>query len=132
MQPIVRPLKHKRVLLVDDDVDSCRMLSVLLERIGYETRCAKDGETALIEASVWHPDVVVLDLRLPWMDGVTVGRCLKESSDRPTPRIVALTGLSDEETRRRTRDAGFDDYLVKGAPLPMLIASLDADADAAA
>src|SRR5688572_29979236 len=118
-----RPAKATRVLVVDDDAQSCRLLSMLLERLGYDTRFAKDGESALVAASVWRPDIVILDITMPWMDGLETCRLLRDTPNGP--RVIALTGHADDAWRQKTRDAGFDAHIVKGSPLPELLAALE-------
>jgi CheY-like chemotaxis protein len=115
--------RRTRILVVDDDAMSCRLLSMLLERLGYEVRFARDGESACVVCSVWKPDVVLLDLTMPWMDGVETAKCLRESHE--SPRIIALTGHDGPEWRKKTREAGFDQHLVKGCGLEELLAAIE-------
>jgi CheY-like chemotaxis protein len=86
---------------------------VLLELVGYEVRVCYDGESALAAAEEFRPDACILDLTMPGLDGVEVGRLLRE---RPWARnlpLVAVTALGNEEARRRTAEAGFDLHLTK-------------------
>ncbi len=110
------PIPHsRRVLVVDDNADTAESLALLLRVLGHEVRTAHDGPSALKVARREHPDVVLLDLGLPRLDGFEVARRLRwEYADRPL-LLVALTGHGQEEDRRRCREAGFDHHLVKPA-----------------
>jgi CheY-like chemotaxis protein len=103
----------RRILVVDDNVDTTEMLSLLLEMHGHETHVAHSGRSAMRVANDVRPDVVLLDLGLPDMDGCDVARELR---DRPSGRgllLVALTGWGGDEDRQRTHEAGFDAHLLK-------------------
>jgi CheY-like chemotaxis protein len=102
-----------RVLCVDDYRDSADTLGALLRIYGCEVKVCYDGPTALSEAETFHPDVCVLDLTMPGMDGCEVARLLRQRQLNPEPRFVAVTALGGEEARRRTAAAGFDFHLVK-------------------
>ena len=104
--------RTRRVLVVDDRPDAARCLALLLESWGHETRTAHDGPSALVEAAAHRPEVVLLDVGLPGMDGHEVARRLR-ALGREGLRIVALTGFSEEEDRRQALESGFDLYLVK-------------------
>ncbi len=101
-----------RVLVVDDNVDSAEMLQVLLGTMGYDAQIAHDGSSALTLAAVQHPQVVLLDIGLPDMDGYEVARQIRARCAGPM-RLIALTGWSQDEARQRARDAGFDHHLTK-------------------
>ena len=103
----------RRVLIVDDNVDSAESMAVLLRLYGHEVRLAHDGLTALEEARVFRPDVMFLDLSLPKMDGFEVARRLRPELAMRGMTLVAMTGYGQEEDRRRTREAGFHLHLVK-------------------
>jgi len=102
-----------RVLCVDDYRDSADTLGVLLRVFGCDVRVCYDGPTALALVETFHPDVCVLDLTMPGMDGDEVARLIRERHIEPAPRLVAVTALGDEAARRRTMAAGFDFHLVK-------------------
>ena len=110
----------RRVLVVDDNVDSAESLAVLLRLYGHEVRLAHDGEAALEEAQSFRPDVIFLDLILPKMDGYEVARRLRLEPGRSGLTLVAMTGYGHEEERRRTREAGFQAHLVKPVNFDML------------
>jgi two-component system response regulator MprA len=99
-----------RVLIVEDDVDIADVLRRSLRNEGYEVRTSADGVEALDVAAGFVPDLVVLDLGLPGMDGVEVCRRLRSDGDVP---ILMLTARSETEDRVTGLDSGADDYLVK-------------------
>jgi signal transduction histidine kinase/CheY-like chemotaxis protein len=104
---------NQRVLIVDDNVDAADVLAVALSHIGYETATAQDGPSALDVANRFDPDVALLDIGLPVMDGYELARSLRGSRKSARIRLVAITGYGQEEDRRRAREAGFDAHLVK-------------------
>lgn len=103
----------RRILVVDDEPDSALTLAMLLQLRGHHADVAHDGAEALRQADAVEPDVVLLDIGLPGMDGYEVCRRLRERPRGRSMFIVALTGWGQEEDRRRTREAGFDLHLVK-------------------
>ncbi|HZU34709.1 MAG TPA: ATP-binding protein, partial [Gemmataceae bacterium] len=105
------PARH--VLLVDDNQDAVETLAKLLRLDGHEVRTAYDGPTALGLARTRPPDVVLLDISLPGMDGFEVARRLRQDLGLKQALLVALTGYGHEEDRRRSRQAGFNVHLVK-------------------
>jgi CheY-like chemotaxis protein/two-component sensor histidine kinase len=102
-----------RVLIVDDNVDSAESLAMLLNLTGHSVRTAHDGPSAIEAAREHRPDVVLLDIGLPRMDGYEVARRLRQEPDMPAVLLIAMTGYGQEEDRRKTREAGFDFHLVK-------------------
>jgi PAS domain S-box-containing protein len=105
---------RRRVLVVDDNEDSADSLALLLELKGHEVRVALDGPAALATAHAFQPEVVLLDIGLPGMDGYEVARRLRaERAGEGGLLLVALTGYGQDEDRRRSREAGFDHHLVK-------------------
>lgn len=107
---MVMPVK---VLVADDNHDAADTLVALVNIHGGEARAVYDGPTALIEADRFHPDICLLDLTMPGMDGDELARLLKERHLDPSPRLVAVTALGDEAARKRTSAAGFDFHLLK-------------------
>ncbi|SFC16953.1 hybrid sensor histidine kinase/response regulator [Massilia yuzhufengensis] len=109
-----------RVLLVDDNIDAMEMMGFLLAEMGYETWTTADA--AQIETLALHhrPQVIVLDIGLPGMDGYQVARRIKKNPALAGIRLVAHTGYGSPEDRKRAMDAGFDAHLVKPAELPDL------------
>ena len=112
-----------RVLIVEDDEDIAQVLQRSLRLEGYETRIAADGEAALGAASDFVPDLVVLDLGLPKLDGMDVARRLRSADDVP---ILMLTARDALESRVAGLDAGADDYLVKPFERQELLARMRA------
>jgi PAS domain S-box-containing protein len=123
------PSARRRVLIVDDNRDGAASLGRMLSLLGHDTRTAHDGLEALELAEAFRPDVLLLDIGLPKLNGYDVCRRLR---DRPWGRaalIVAVTGYGQEDDRRRAREAGFDQHLVKPvrfAALQGLLAGLPA------
>jgi CheY-like chemotaxis protein len=85
----------------------------LLSHFGYEVSSAYDGVSAIEEARLHHPDVVLLDIGLPGMDGYEVARRLRREENSQEAMIIAITGYGQEEDSRKSRDAGFNHHLVK-------------------
>lgn len=112
-----------RVLVVEDDEEIVQVLQRSLRLEGYEVRASLDGESALADADSFSPDLVVLDLGLPLVDGIDVARRLRERGDVP---ILMLTARDGVEQRVEGLDAGADDYLVKPFALRELLARLRA------
>lgn len=109
-----------RVLVVDDNADAAEMLAEALTALGFDTRIALDGPSALDIARGFQPDVALLDIGLPVMDGHELARRLKsEPGERPI-RLVAVTGYGQPGDRLNTTDAGFDAHLVKPVDLTEL------------
>lgn len=118
------PTRH-RILIVDDNPDVVAMMSDLFALFGHDPRAAFDGPSALAAANDHAPDLVLLDLGLPGMDGCEVARRLRETPAGRAARIVALSGFDHHEARERTADAGFDAHLTKPAGAAALRALLD-------
>ena len=103
-----------RILLVEDDFTVAEVVVDYLRHAGLEPRHAVDGQTALEIASVWRPDLVVLDLMLPGVSGLEVCRRLREGGDPQTPLpVIMLTALSEESDRVLGLENGADDYVTK-------------------
>jgi two-component system response regulator MprA len=115
--------RQARVLIVEDDDDIAQVLQRSLRLEGYETRIAGDGEAALGAANDFVPDLVVLDLGLPKLDGMDVARRLRAADDVPIRMLTARDAL---EARVEGLDAGADDYLVKPFERQELLARLRA------
>jgi CheY-like chemotaxis protein len=103
-----------RVLCVDDNPDAAQSAADLLALAGCDTRACSSGASALRAAAEFDPDVAVLDLAMPGMDGIELGKRLQESAAHPV-RLVAVTGQWDIGASHRTNNAGFDRHLVKPA-----------------
>ena len=107
------PLVPRRVLVVDDNADAARTLDALLRSLGHETRVAYGGAEALSMAVEFRPDIVLLDIGMPDVDGYEVARQLRNLENQPAFRIVAITGWGQEPDRQKSKEAGFDVHLVK-------------------
>ena len=103
-------MSSKRVLVVDDDVKTVELVKLYLNRDGYKVLTAYNGTDALRLARERHPDLIVLDLMLPGIDGLNVCRTLRNESDVP---IIMLTAKTTEEDRLTGLDLGADDYVTK-------------------
>lgn len=114
-----------RILIVDDNVDSAKSLSRLLQLSGHQVTMAADGPEALRQAEATDPEIVLLDIGLPGMDGYQVARTLRERADSERVVLVALTGYGREEDRRRSREVGFDHHLVKPVDIDALLALIE-------
>ena len=115
--------RDPRVLVVEDDEEIAQVLQRSLRLEGYEVRIAGDGETALDQSSAFNPDLVILDLGLPKLDGIEVARRLRSADDVP---ILMLTARDALESRVEGLDSGADDYLVKPFERQELLARLRA------
>jgi two-component system CheB/CheR fusion protein len=114
----------RRILLVDDNHDSSRSLAVLLRATGGDVELAFDGPSALEAARRGRPDVVLLDIGLPGMDGYEVARRLRREPGLGKMLLIAMTGYGGDDDRRRSQEAGFNAHLVKPVDLEALQALL--------
>jgi two-component system response regulator MprA len=115
--------RDPRVLVVEDDEEIAQVLQRSLRLEGYEVRIAGDGEAALDQSVAFNPDLVILDLGLPKLDGIEVARRLRAADDVP---ILMLTARDALESRVEGLDSGADDYLVKPFERQELLARLRA------
>jgi PAS domain S-box-containing protein len=106
----------RRVLVIEDNPDTARSMEMLLDALGHDVRVARSGSEGVAMATEREPELVLIDLGLPDIDGYEVARILRQRFDRRL-RLVAVTGYGQREHRQRTHDAGFDDHLLK--PLSM-------------
>jgi CheY-like chemotaxis protein len=119
---IARP--RLRVLVVDDNADGAESLAILLRMHGHDPRVASDGPQALREAEEGRPDVVLLDLGLPGLNGYEVARRIREQPWGHGMTLIAITGYADDTYRRRSAEAGIDLHLAKPVDFPELQALL--------
>ena len=103
----------RRILVVDDNRDSADSLSLLLQVTGHDVRTAYDGQEALVEAGRFLPDVVLLDIGMPKLNGYEAARRIRDEPWGKKMLLIAQTGWGQEEDRRRSREAGFDAHLTK-------------------
>jgi len=114
----------RRVLVVDDDQDNAEGLAMLCRLSGHDVAVAYDGPTAIEKAKSFRPDVVVLDLGLPGMDGIDTCRELRRMTQAPRPVVIAVTGWALSADDDRTRAAGFDHHFVKPVEPQQFLAML--------
>jgi len=118
----------RRILIVDDNEDAANMMAMLLGRSGHEVHVAHNGQQALEEGEQILPQLILMDLGMPVMDGYAACRAIRRTPWGSTLPIVALSGWGQPEDRIRTKEAGFDEHLVKpitGAALLATVASLE-------
>lgn len=121
--PKAAALRPRRVLVVDDNIDAAETLAEMLRLLGHEVEVAHDGAAAIAAAAVAPPQVALLDLGMPVMDGYELARRLRELPQLGGVSLVALTGYGTDRERDRALQSGFDRHLVK--PLdPELLARL--------
>ena len=113
-----------RVLVVDDNVDYADGIALLLQDSGYQVEVVHTGPEALLAVAESRPDVVVLDIGLPGMDGYEVARRMRLDPDLDGLRVVGVSGYRQESEGPRTLGARFDDYLLKPSLMARLEASL--------
>jgi CheY-like chemotaxis protein len=119
--------------VVDDQCDAAQSIATLLRMSGNDVQTAHDGPSALQTAAVLRPDVVLLDIGLPGMDGYEVARRMRASPALNGTILIALTGWGQDEDRRRSQESGIDYHLVKPVDLTaleQLLSSLASDAGA--
>jgi CheY-like chemotaxis protein len=104
-----------RVLVVDDNLDAADTVGMFLRIEGHVVQTAADGEEALACAAAFHPDVVILDIGLPRLDGYEVARRLRQGAAGSAALLIALTGYGQKGDQDQARAAGFDLHLVKPA-----------------
>jgi PAS domain S-box-containing protein len=107
-------------LVVDDNRDAADSLAMLLRTLGQRVAVAYDGSTAVTAAQTLRPDIVLLDIGLPDMDGYRVARALRSNPDTARTKIIAVTGYGQDEYRQKSREAGLDGHLVKPVDLAPL------------
>ncbi|WP_435019158.1 response regulator [Tundrisphaera sp. TA3] len=118
------PRPGSSVLVVDDNMDTANALSELLQISGYEVHSVHNGLEALTAARDYRPEVVLLDIGLPGMDGYQVAEQLRRDERLKAAFIVAITGYGEEQAIRRSREAGFDHHLVKPVDYDTLLSIL--------
>ncbi len=109
-----------RVLVVDDNRAAARMLEFLIQSSGHSVRLADTGSTALAAALEYRPDVMLVDIGLPGMDGFEVARRIRQQLGLREIVLVAVTGYGQDSDRLRSKEAGFDHHLVKPADFNQL------------
>jgi CheY-like chemotaxis protein len=120
-----------RILLVDDSPDATQMLALLLRKLGHCVETAADGPAALATVRQFTPQVVLLDIGLPGMDGYEVAARLRQIPELSGAMLIALTGYGQERDRKLATAAGFDHHVVKPLKLDELTALLESAVDTA-
>jgi CheY-like chemotaxis protein len=121
-----------RVLVVDDNMDAAESLGLLLEDAGHQVRTAYDGPTALEVAAVFRPNIALLDIGLPDIDGYEVAKRIRQHPDLSGVVLIAMTGYGKETDKLRSHDAGFNHHLVKPADfgkVKEILATVSRDGD---
>jgi CheY-like chemotaxis protein/two-component sensor histidine kinase len=121
-EPLVTPTA-RRVLVVDDNRDAAESLAMLLKLSGHEVYIAHDGLEAVEQAAQVSPDLILLDIGLPKINGLEAARRIREQSQGRRPVLVALTGWGQDTDRQKSREAGFNAHIVKPV-LPDVLANL--------
>jgi CheY-like chemotaxis protein len=107
----------RRILVVDDNVDAAQSLAFLLQAEGHEVCIAHDGEQAFISAGDFRPDIAMLDIGLPKLDGYAVAEAIRREPWGGNILLLALTGWGQNDDKRRALEAGFDHHLTKPVDL---------------
>lgn len=132
-EPATQPLsaagvRPRRILVVDDNEDAARAMATILELLGHEVELAYDGAQALEVAEASHPEIVVMDLGMPNLNGYAAARRLRETPWGKSAMLIAVTGWGQEADRAASEEAGFDHHLVKPVELEAvqrLVATMD-------
>ncbi|HEV7714341.1 MAG TPA: response regulator, partial [Steroidobacteraceae bacterium] len=111
--PSMQEARSLRILVVDDNVDAADSIAMLLTMEGHKTRTVNTARAALLAVPDFKPEVVLLDIGLPEMDGYEVARRLRTNKGAQRMRLVAVTGYGQPADRRRAQAAGFDEHMVK-------------------
>jgi CheY-like chemotaxis protein len=114
---------RRRVMVVDDNEDAATLLADMLRGVGHDVVVAHDGSEALAKAQPFAPDVAVLDLGLPGMDGYELACALRERF--PSVRVMALTGYGRERDHEQTKAAGFEAHFTKPVTFGKLLAAIE-------
>ncbi len=122
--PMPSPSSSSRILVVDDLMASAETLMTLLEMEGFEVKIASEGVAALKIAEEFRPDVVLLDIGLPGMNGFEVAHQLRNQASSRDALLIALTGYGEAESRSRSAQAGFDFHMVKPADVNLLLSMI--------
>jgi CheY-like chemotaxis protein len=115
-----------RILVVDDNADAAAALASLLKTHGHEVLAVNEGNKALSAAEGFRPQIVMLDVGMPGMNGLELARRLRQRNGSPRPFIVAVTGWAKPEDEALSREAGFDLHLVKPVEEPELLKVIEA------
>lgn len=115
-----------RILIVEDNPANMKLVSILLERVGHTVLCAVDAETGMTLARAEHPDLILMDIQLPGMDGLAATALLKQDPTTAAIPVIALTALAMKDDKEKTLAAGCDAYIAKPLRYQELYAAIDA------
>jgi CheY-like chemotaxis protein len=118
-----------RILIVEDDEDTRLVLEETLQELGHVVTAANDGLSALELARTMRPEVAIVDIGLPKMDGYEIARRLRLTSEGGSMKLIALSGYGRENDRKRSVEAGFDVHLVKPASVDVIADHCRTDGD---
>lgn len=127
--PLTHTPRRFKILVVDDNHDSALSLAMMLSIMGHDTRTAHDGESAVESAETFLPDVVLLDIGLPKLNGYEVAQRIRGKSWGASMYLIAVTGWGQDEDRQRSSEVGLNLHMVKPvepSALEKLLASLSA------
>lgn len=112
-EPLLPPKARLKILVVDDNPDSALSMAMMLSMMGHETCTVHDGEAAVTTAETFRPQVVLLDIGLPKLNGYEVAQRIRQQEWGASMFLVAITGWGQDEDRRRSADVGMNLHLVK-------------------
>lgn len=115
-----------RILIIEDNPANMKLVTLLLQNAGHGTLCAVDAETGLTLAHLELPDLILMDIQLPGMDGLTATTLLKKDEQTAAIPVIALTAMAMKEDQEKTRAAGCDAYIAKPLRYKELLAAIDA------
>jgi two-component system CheB/CheR fusion protein len=111
---------ERRVLVIEDNVDSAKTIQMLLELQGHKVQAAFDGLSGIEAAKIFKPEVILLDIGLPGMDGYEVAKRLRKLPENEKVLLIAFSGYGQAEDLRKSKEAGFDHHLIKPADMGQL------------
>ncbi len=112
---------NRRILVVDDYRDTAEFFAVFLKRLGHNVRTASDGFQAIALAEEFRPEVILLDLGLPDLNGFETAKRIRKESWSEGTVLIAISGYGDKRDRQLSQEAGFDAHLLKPAPLKDIV-----------
>ncbi len=120
---------RRRILVVDDNETTTKLLTTLLKNLGHDVKAANDGAKAIEEAAIFQPEVVMLDLSMPGMDGYEACRRIRKQSWGKQIVLLAVTGLGSAETENLAQEAGFDEVVIKPVSVADIMQLVDSILD---
>lgn len=114
-----------KILVIEDNPANMKLASLLLHNVGHKVLCAGDAETGLTLARAEQPDLILMDIQLPGMDGLAATALLKKDPATASIPVIALTAMAMKEDREKTRAAGCDAYIAKPLRFRELYAAID-------